>query len=32
MLDRGKPFAEKLKNLQRRFVVKSGAEHWREAS
>src|SRR5665213_1540458 len=32
-LDGGKSLAEKLKNLpQRRFVVKSGAEHWREAS
>jgi hypothetical protein len=32
MLDGGKPLAEKLKNLpQRRFVVKSGAERWREA-
>jgi hypothetical protein len=32
MLDGGKSLAEKLKNLpQRRFIVKSGAEHWREA-
>jgi hypothetical protein len=31
MLDGGKSLAEKLKNLpQRRFIVKSGAEHWRE--
>ena len=33
MLDGGKSLAEKLKNLpQRRFIVKSGAEHWREAT
>jgi hypothetical protein len=33
MLDGGKALAEKLKNLpQRRFVVKSGAERWREGS
>jgi hypothetical protein len=32
-LDGGKPLAERLKNLPpRHFVVKSGADHWREGS
>jgi hypothetical protein len=32
MLDGGKPLAERLKNLpQRRFVVNSGSERWKEA-
>ncbi len=31
MLDGGKPLAERLKNLPlRHFVIKSGADHWRE--